>query len=106
MQTGACKRCTPEYGPGTCVCVCSGEKPWAARPPLPGGVPEEARQSGALATRPYLRAAAELVAGRSCTEGWLLQPKITDMPDLEYRHHACPAQLVPCHMHRVLWHRA
>ena len=29
--------------------------------------------------------AAELVASRSCGEGWLLQPKIADMPEMEYR---------------------
>ena len=29
--------------------------------------------------------AAELVASRSCGEGWLLQPKISDMPEMEYR---------------------
>ena len=29
--------------------------------------------------------AAELVAKRSCGEGWLLQPKIADMPEMEYR---------------------
>lgn len=32
-----------------------------------------------------LQEAAELVASRSCGEGWLLQPKIADMPEMEYR---------------------
>ena len=65
--------------------LCRGSEPWRARPPLPERVPKEARATGALETRPYLRAAAELVTGKSCGEGWLLQPKISDMPDLEYR---------------------
>ena len=29
--------------------------------------------------------AAELIASRSCGEGWLVQPKIADMPEMEYR---------------------
>lgn len=29
--------------------------------------------------------AAELIASRSCGEGWLLQPKVADMPEMEYR---------------------
>ena len=32
-----------------------------------------------------MQEAAELVASRSCGEGWLLQPKISDMPEMEYR---------------------
>jgi hypothetical protein len=56
--------------------------PWAARPPLPDGAPRWSRN---VVTHPYLRAAAELAAASECGEGWLLQPKIVDMPDLEYR---------------------
>lgn len=52
---------------------------------MPAGLSEELRQSGALTTEFYLREAALLMALKSCGEGWLLQPKIMDMPNLEYR---------------------
>lgn len=63
-----------------------GDHPWRARPPLPERVPEEVRASGLVTREPYLLEAAELVSSRSCGEGWLLQPHIVDMPDLEYRY--------------------
>ncbi|CAL8472050.1 g11592 [Coccomyxa elongata] len=62
-----------------------GDEPWRAKPPLPAGLSQELRQSGALTTEFYLREAAQLMALKSCGEGWLLQPKIMDMPNLEYR---------------------
>ena len=39
----------------------------------------------AVVMPPYLQKAAEAVAKRSCGEDWMLQPKIKDMPLLEYR---------------------
>ncbi|EIE23347.1 hypothetical protein COCSUDRAFT_41613 [Coccomyxa subellipsoidea C-169] len=62
-----------------------GDHPWRARPPLPERVSEEVRASGLVTREPYLLEAAQLVSSRSCGEGWLLQPHIVDMPDLEYR---------------------
>ncbi|KAK9905798.1 hypothetical protein WJX75_006443 [Coccomyxa subellipsoidea] len=62
-----------------------GEHPWRARPPLPSRVPEDVRASGLVTRDPYLKEAAELLTSRGCGEGWLLQPHIIDMPDLEYR---------------------
>jgi hypothetical protein len=41
--------------------------------------------AGAVSTRPYLRAAAEVLARESCGEPWLLQPKVEDLELLEYR---------------------
>jgi hypothetical protein len=48
-------------------------------------VPEDVRASGLVTRDPYLKEAAELLTSRGCGEGWLLQPHIIDMPDLEYR---------------------
>ncbi|EIE23594.1 hypothetical protein COCSUDRAFT_63121 [Coccomyxa subellipsoidea C-169] len=62
-----------------------GDEPWRAKPPLPADLPPDLQHSGAISTEPYLKKAAQLMASRSCGEGWLLQPKIMDMPDLEYR---------------------
>ncbi|BDA47174.1 hypothetical protein COCOBI_10-0190 [Coccomyxa sp. Obi] len=62
-----------------------GDYPWRARPPLPSAVPEEVRASGLVTTEPYLAEAAQLLSSRGCGEGWLLQPHIIDMPDMEYR---------------------
>lgn len=70
---------------GTCTDVFRGEYPWRARPPLPFSVPDEVRASGLVTTEPYLLEAAQLLTSRGCGEGWLLQPHIIDMPDMEYR---------------------
>lgn len=43
------------------------------------------RAAGLVTTEPYLLEAAQLLSSRSCGGGWLLQPHINDMPDLEYR---------------------
>lgn len=40
---------------------------------------------GAVRKQPYLHKAAEFVAQKSCGEKWMLQPKISKMPQLEYR---------------------
>lgn len=70
---------------GTCTVVLRGEYPWRARPPLPYSVPDEVRESGLVTTEPYLLKAAQLLTSKGCGEGWLLQPHIVDMPDMEYR---------------------
>jgi len=66
--------------------LCRSTYPWRARPPLPSGVAEEVRAAGLVTTEPYLLEAAQLLSSRGCGEGWLLQPHINDMPDLEYRY--------------------
>lgn len=64
---------------------CRGQKLWWAKPSFPEYTPEAVRLSGNLSTVPFLREAALLMLRQGCGEGWLLQPKIVDMPDLEYR---------------------
>lgn len=81
-------------------CFHRGDEPWRAKPPLPAGLRSELHGSDAITTQPYLRKAAQLMTSRSCGEGWLLQPKIMDMPDLEYRSAAllclsCTSQWLP-----------
>ena len=78
-------------------CASRGDKLWRAKPSLPDSVPEDARDSGNLSTVSYLKSAALQMLKQGCGEGWLLQPKILDMPDLEYRwrlqHHEMPETL-------------
>ena len=62
-----------------------GEKLWRAKPAFPKHTPEGVRLSGNVSTVPYLKEAALQMLKQGCGEGWLLQPKILDMPDLEYR---------------------
>ncbi len=62
-----------------------GEKLWRAKPAFPDNTPEDVRQSENVSTVPFLREAALQMLKQGCGEGWLLQPKILDMPDLEYR---------------------
>jgi hypothetical protein len=45
----------------------------------------EAADGGLIVTDPYLLEIAERLVYRGCGEGWLLQPEIIDMPELEYR---------------------
>ncbi|KAK9813200.1 hypothetical protein WJX72_010477 [[Myrmecia] bisecta] len=65
--------------------------PWRLRKPLLPLQPEDPAAgleelAGPFVTRPmYLLEAAELMGREGCGEGWLLQPKIADMGDLEYR---------------------
>ena len=61
------------------------EELWRARPALPQHTPDGVRHSGDVSTVPFLRDAALQMLKQGCGEGWLLQPKILDMPDLEYR---------------------
>ena len=67
-----------------------GEKLWRAKPAFPDHTPEGVRLSGNVSTVPYLREAALQMLKQGCGEGWLLQPKILDMPDLEYRSDSPP----------------
>ena len=62
-----------------------GEKLWRSKPAFPDNTPEDVRQSENVSTVPFLREAALQMLKQGCGEGWLLQPKILDMPDLEYR---------------------
>ena len=62
-----------------------GEKLWRAKPAFPQYTPEGVRHSGNVSTVPFLRDAALQMLKQGCGEGWLLQPKVSDMPDLEYR---------------------
>ncbi|CAK0779312.1 hypothetical protein CVIRNUC_004740 [Coccomyxa viridis] len=62
-----------------------GDAPWRTRPAIPEYMGEAVTRGGLVTTDPFLKEAAELVASRSCGEGWLLQPKISDMPEMEYR---------------------
>lgn len=67
-----------------------GDKLWRAKPAFPQHTPEGVTQSGSVSTVPFLRDAALQMLKQGCGEGWLLQPKILDMPDLEYRCESLP----------------
>ena len=69
---------------------CRGEKLWRAKPAFPQHTPEGVTQTGSVSTVPFLRNAALQMLKQGCGEGWLLQPKILDMPDLEYRCESPP----------------
>lgn len=64
---------------------CRGDQLWRAKPWWPEYIQQGARETGNISTIPYLRQTASQMLQQSCGEGWLLQPKIMDMPDLEYR---------------------
>ena len=73
------------YHLGQAYLSCRGEQLWRAKPWWPEYIQQGARETGNISTIPYLRQAASQMMQQSCGEGWLLQPKIMDMPDLEYR---------------------
>ena len=54
-------------------------------PSFPEYSPQGVKDSGNVSTKPFLRKAAMQMLKQGCGEGWLLQPKVLDMPDLEYR---------------------